>query len=58
MLYNMGASVLRAVGDSKRPLIFLIITCFINIGLDLFFVVVCNMAVAGSWLLPQYFHSL
>ena len=48
MLYNMGASVLRAVGDSKRPLIFLIITCFINIGLDLFFVVVCNMGVAGA----------
>ena len=35
MVYNMGAGILRAMGDSKRPMIFLVITCFINIFLDI-----------------------
>ena len=35
LLYNMGAGILRAIGDSKRPLYYLIICCFANIGLDL-----------------------
>lgn len=48
MLYNMGASILRAVGDSKRPFIFLVITCFVNIFLDLLFIVVLKMGVAGA----------
>ncbi len=48
MFYNMGASILRAVGDSKRPFIFLIITCFVNIALDLLFIVVFKMGVAGA----------
>ena len=48
LLYNMGAAILRAIGDSKRPLIFLAITCFLNIIIDLFFVVVLNMGVAGA----------
>ena len=43
LVYNMGAGILRAVGDSKRPLIVLIISCFANVGLDLFFVVVLKM---------------
>lgn len=43
LVYNMGAGILRAVGDSKRPLIVLIISCFTNVGLDLFFVVVLKM---------------
>lgn len=47
MIYNMGSGILRAVGDSKRPLYFLIASCFINIGLDLFFVVTLKMGVAG-----------
>ena len=47
MFYNMGASILRAVGDSKRPFIFLIITCFVNIALDLLFIVVFKMGVEG-----------
>ena len=47
MIYNMGSGILRAVGDSKRPLYFLIASCFINIVLDLFFVVVLQMGVAG-----------
>lgn len=47
IVYNMGAGILRAVGDSKRPLYFLIASCFINIGLDLVFVAVLHMGVAG-----------
>lgn len=47
MIYNMGSGILRAVGDSRRPLYFLIASCFINIGLDLFFVVTLQMGVAG-----------
>ena len=48
MIYNMGAGILRAMGDSKRPTLFLIITCFANIAADLFFVVVLQMGVAGA----------
>lgn len=47
MIYNMGAGILRAIGDSKRPLYFLIASCFINIVLDLLFVVALRMGVAG-----------
>ena len=47
MLYNIGAGILRAIGDSKRPFIFLVISAFINIGLDLLFVLVFNLGVAG-----------
>ena len=45
--YNMGAGILRAMGDSRRPLIYLIITCFSNIVLDILCVVVLKMGVAG-----------
>ena len=48
MVYNMGAGILRAMGDSRRPLIFLIVTCFTNIALDILFVVVFNWGVAGA----------
>ena len=48
LFYNMGAGILRAVGDSKRPLYFLITSCFINIVLDLLFVAVMGMGVAGA----------
>ena len=48
MLYNMGSGILRAMGDSKRPLYYLIVCCFVNIGLDLLFVVVLKMEVAGA----------
>ena len=48
LIYNMGAAILRAVGDSKRPLYFLIASCFTNIFLDLLFVVVFHMNVAGA----------
>lgn len=48
MVYNMGAGILRAMGDSKGPMVFLIATCLVNVLLDLFFVVVLKMGVAGA----------
>ena len=50
MTYNMGAGILRAVGDSKTPLYFLIISSIVNIILDMVFVIVLDMGVAGvAW---------
>ena len=48
LLYNMGAGILRAVGDSRRPLYFLIGSCFVNIILDVVLVAVLRMGVAGA----------
>ncbi len=48
LIYNIGSAVLRAVGDSRRPLYFLIACCLSNIVLDLLFVVVLKMGVAGA----------
>lgn len=48
LIYNSGAAILRAVGDSKRPLYFLISSCLINILLDVIFVVVCGLGVLGA----------
>ena len=47
MLYNYGAAILRAVGDTKRPLIFLVISGLINAGLNMFLVIVFQLGVAG-----------
>ena len=47
MMYNYGAAVLRAVGDTKRPLIFLIIAGFINAGLNMVLVIVFHLGVIG-----------
>lgn len=47
MLYNYGAAILRAVGDTKRPLIFLIISGTVNACLNVFLVVSFDMGVAG-----------
>ncbi len=47
MLYNYGAAVLRAVGDTKRPLYFLLLAGVVNVVLNLFFVIVLHMGVAG-----------
>ena len=47
LIYNMGAAILRAVGDSKRPLYVLIITCVLNIVLDILFVVLFRWGVTG-----------
>lgn len=48
LVYNMGAGILRAVGDSKRPLYFLIISCLTNIVLDVILVIGCRLGVAGA----------
>lgn len=47
MLYNFGSAVLRAVGDTRRPLYFLMIAGVINVVLNLFFVISLSMGVAG-----------
>ena len=47
MLYNYGAAILRAVGDTKRPLIFLVISGCINAGINMLLVIVFDMGVAG-----------
>lgn len=50
MIYNSGSGVLRAVGDSKRPLYFLLASSVINVVLDLYFVIILKMGVAGvAW---------
>ncbi len=48
VLYNAGSSILRAVGDSKRPLYYLVIAAIINIGLDYLFIGVFNLGVIGA----------
>lgn len=47
MLYNYGAAILRAVGDTKRPLIFLVISGIVNAVLNLILVIMFHMDVAG-----------
>ena len=47
MLYNFGAAVLRATGDTQRPLYYLLLAGIINVVLNLFFVIVCGLGVAG-----------
>ena len=50
MVFNMGSGILRAVGDSRTPFIYLVISCISNIILDLLFVIVFHMGVAGvAW---------
>ena len=48
ILYNMTAAILRALGDSKSPIIFLAISSAINIGLDLLLIIVFRMGVDGA----------
>lgn len=47
MLYNFGAALLRAVGDTRRPLYYLFSAGVVNVVLNLFFVIVCHLDVAG-----------
>ena len=47
MVYNFGSAILRAVGDTKRPLYYLLGAGIINVILNLFFVITCQMGVAG-----------
>ena len=48
LIYNMGAGILRAVGDSRRPLYFLMVCCGANIVLDIVFVAVLKMGILGA----------
>ena len=48
LIYNMGSGILRAVGDSTRPLYFLILTSILNIVLDLFFIITLKTGIAGA----------
>ena len=48
--YNVGAGILRAVGDTKRPLYFLIVACLVNIVLDILFVAVMGLGALGAGL--------
>lgn len=48
LIYNIGSGILRAVGDTTRPLMFLALTSVLNIILDLFFVIVLRMGIAGA----------
>lgn len=47
-LYNMTSGIIRAMGDSRTPVIFLLMSSFINIGLDLFFIVNLQWDVQGA----------
>ena len=56
-IYNFGNGVFSAVGDTRKPLVYLTIAGVLNVVLDLFFVIVCKMSVAGAALatiLTQY----
>ena len=61
MLYNIGSGILRAVGDSRRPLYFLIFSATMNVALDLLFVIAFHMGVAGvAWatIVSQFLSAL
>ena len=48
LVYNMGAAIMRAVGDSRRPLLYLLVCCVMNIILDIVMVVGMKMGIAGA----------
>lgn len=48
VFYNLVSNIVRALGDSKTPLVFLVIACFINIGLDFLLILGFKMGVAGA----------
>lgn len=61
LIYNMGSGILRAVGDTTRPLLFLIFTSILNIILDLVFVVGLHAGIAGvayATILSQFVSAL
>ena len=47
-IYNIGSGILRAVGDSKRPLYYLIICSIVNVVFDFVFVVILHKGIAGA----------
>lgn len=48
LLFNLASNMMRALGDSRTPLFFLIFTCCVNIALDFTFILVFHMGVAGA----------
>lgn len=58
MLYNFGCAILRAAGDTRRPLYYLIIAGIVNVLLNLFFVIVCKMDVAGVAIATSISHAI
>lgn len=61
MVFNFGAAILRAVGDSRRPMYFLTVTGILHVGFSLFFVMVLHMSVDGvawSTVISQYLSVL
>ncbi|MCR5566064.1 MAG: MATE family efflux transporter [Clostridiales bacterium] len=48
VLYNMASGILRSLGDSRTPVLFLILASLVNIALDLFLIIACGMDVAGA----------
>lgn len=47
LIYNLGAAILRAVGDTKRPLYFLLTAGALNVGMNLFFILILHMEISG-----------
>jgi putative efflux protein, MATE family len=61
MVYNFGAAILRAVGDSRRPMYYLLVSGIVHLVLNLFFVIVLHMSVDGvAWatVISQYLSML
>ena len=61
LIYNMGSGILRAVGNTTLPLMFLVLTSIMNIILDLFFVIVLHMGIEGvayATILSQFISAL
>ena len=61
LIYNIGSGILRAVGDTTRPLMFLILTSVLNIFLDLLFVIRFHMGIAGvayATILSQFISAI
>lgn len=61
LLYNFGSAILRAIGDTKRPLYFLFAAGVINVALNLFFIVICHRDVDGvalATILSQLFSAV
>lgn len=48
LVFNMGSAIIRAIGDSRRPLYYLIVCCLLNIVLDLVLVLVFHLGIAGA----------
>ncbi len=48
LIFNIGSAIMRSIGDSRRPLYYLIVCCFLNIILDLVLVIVFDMGIVGA----------